>query len=230
MRALLAIAHYTTERDVTPLLRCVMGWRGAAMWGVQDFHGPCQAHVLVDLDVLVVDDGEHSMAHALPSGIAERVSVSGDPLRLPIACRRIMDERRAGYDMLAYSEHDNWPVTADFFAKTARHARAHPGEALIPNRYERIAEPPYKVYIDGENGWGAYGAMWVVTAAQWEHWRSQPHFLTFTAGPIGPLESGCAWSLLKTFACVKPPLSVLESEHYGDRYAQRSVARGLRNA
>ena len=96
---------------------------------------------------------------------------------------------------------------------------------LIPHRFERISVPPYKVYIDGENGWGAYGAMWAVTSAQWALWRTQPHFLEYTDQFAGPLESGCAWSLMQTFQCVK--VGGVEAEHIGDRYAQNSVRRGI---
>ena len=82
-----------------------------------------------------------------------------------------MDDRRFGYDLLCYSEHDNWPVDPVFFDRVFAWQRDDPGSVLIPHRYERISVPPYKVYIDGENGWGQYGAMWAVTAQQWAAWR-----------------------------------------------------------
>ena len=195
------------------------------MHGVQDFGGPCKATRTHDLDILVVDDGTHSAAEYLPTGLAERVSVDRHPLELPLACRALLDERRHGYDLLCYSEHDNWPITPNTFAQIAAMQTADPARVCIPNRFERIAAPPYKVYIDGDNGWGAYGAMWLLTSAQWSVWREQEHFLTVTNAFAGPLESGCAWSLLQTFRCEK--LAGLESEHAGERYARRSIARGV---
>lgn len=230
MRCLLAIAHYApaaTPEALATLPRCVVGWRALASWGVQDFGGPCQATQALDLDIVVVDDGRHSVAEYV-GGMAERVSVDGDPLRLPLACRALLDARRADYDLLAYSEHDNWPVTGTFFTQVAESAHAHPDQVLIPHRFERIDVPPYKVYIDGNNGWGAYGAMWCVTAAQWGRWRQQPHFVEYTDVFAGPLESGCAWSLLRTFVCTKPAdPRALESEHAGERYARRAIGRGI---
>jgi len=229
VKILLAIAHYAnshTPEAAAPLTRCLVGWRALAESGVQDFGGPCIASKAHQLDILIVDDGRYTACEYVPMGLAEVVHVAGDPLRLPLACRAAMDERRHGYDLLCYSEHDNWPITADFFARVAAYASASPTSVLIPHRFERIAQPPYKVYIDGENGHGAYGAMWAVTAAQWASWREQPHFLSYSEALAGPLESGCAWSLLQTFRCVK--VAGVESEHMGDRYAQRSVRRGLR--
>lgn len=230
MNVLLAIAHYapaSTPEAIDSLRRCVVGWRSLASWGVQDFGGPCRATQAAELDILVVDDGRHSAAEFL-GGLAERISVDGDPLQLPLMCRRALDDRRDAYDLLAYSEHDNWPVTATFFAQVAAHAHAHPDRVLIPHRFERIAEPPYKVYIDGPNGWGAYGAMWAVTLTQWRIWRQQAHFVEYTDRFAGALESGCAWSLMQTFRCEKPAdPRTLESEHIGERYARRSIARGV---
>lgn len=231
MRILLAIAHYTT--DVTPagagaLTRCLLGWRGLATWGEQDFSGPCKAIKAHDLDILVVDDGTHSAAEYLPAALAERISVDGDPLRLPLACRALLDERRADYNLIGYSEHDNWPITPSCFDQIRGRAIVEPFTVLIPHRFERIAQPPYKVYIDGENGHGAYGAMWLVTAQQWRYWRAQPHFLEYSEAFAGPLESGCAWSLLQAFHCAKTlDRGALESEHAGERYARRSVDRGV---
>lgn len=227
MNILLAIAHYAqpTPAAAAPLVRCLVGWRGLAESGVQDFGGPCIATKAHQLDILVVDDGRHTAREFVPMGMAEWASVDGDPLRLPLHCRALMDERRDGYDLLGYSEHDNWPLDPLFFDRVAAWQRDDPTRVLIPHRFERCATPPYKVYIDGDNGWGAYGAMWLVTRAQWAAWREQPHFLDYTDQFAGPLESGCAWSLMQTFDCGK--LAGLESEHAGERYAARSVARGV---
>jgi hypothetical protein len=229
VKILLAIAHYTPDStNVEPLIRCLVGWRGLATHGVQDFGGPCQATRAHDLDILVVDDGRHSAMEYVPAGLAERVSVESVPLRLPLACRAVLDEHRNGYNLIGYSEHDNWPTTASAFEQIYAHATIDPGSVLIPHRFERTTVPPYKVYIDGPNGHGEYGAMWLVTAAQWDHWRQQPHFLEYSTVFAGPLESGCAWSLLKTFRCVKTSVrGSLESEHAGERYARRSIARGV---
>lgn len=229
MKILLAIAHYTEEpANTDALIRCLVGWRGLATHGEQDFGGPCKAEQVHDLDILVIDDGRHSAMEYVPSELAERVIVDSRPLRLPMACRAELDKRSQGYDLIGYSEHDNWPVTANCFEQVYSHAAIDPTSVLIPHRFERIVEPPYKVYIDGPNGHGAYGAMWLVTADQWAHWRTQPHFLAYTEAFAGPLESGCAWSLIKTFRCVKPQRpGYLESEHIGDRYARRSVNRGV---
>lgn len=228
MNILLAIAHYASSRTpdaARPLIRCLIGWRGQAMWGTQDFGGPCQARAAHQLDILVVDDGVHTAREYVPMDLAAFVSVEGDPLKMPLHCRALLDERRADYDLIGYSEHDNWPVTPNAFDQIARHAHAQPDSVLIPHRYERVSSPPYKVYIDGENGWGDYGAMWLVTQAQWGLWRQQPHFLEYTDRLAGPLESGCAWSLMRTFRCMKR--AGLESEHIGDRYAQNSIRRGV---
>ncbi len=227
MNILLAIAHYaqSTPAAGEQLTRCLIGWRGLAETGVQDFGGPCVATRAHQLDIVVVDDGIHTVHEYVPMGLAEFAHVAGDPQRLPLVCREIMDERRHGYDLLCYSEHDNWPVTPDYFDQARAYAEATVVGVLIPDRFERIAVAPYKVYIDGENGWGDYGAMWAVTAYQWGLWRAQPHFLEYTEQFAGPLESGCAWSLLQTFRCVK--VEGLESEHIGGRYAQRSVQRGI---
>ena len=228
MNILLAIAHYAqpTPAAAELLTRCLIGWRGLAESGVQDFGGPCVATKQHQLDIIVVDDGVHTAREYVPMGLAEFVHVEGDPLRLPLVCREIMDERRQGYDLLCYSEHDNWPVTPDYFDQVYTFADISSGKGvLIPHRFERIAVPPYKVYIDGENGWGAYGAIWAVTGAQWAHWREKLHFVEYTDQFAGPLESGCAWSLMQTFRCIK--VDGLESEHIGDRYAQRSVRRGV---
>jgi hypothetical protein len=229
VRIFLAIAHYTDDpANADTLMRCLIGWRGLATHGEQDFGGPCKAEQVHDLDILVVDDGTHSAMEYVPSELAERVIVDSRPLRLPLVCRTELDKRSQGYDLIGYSEHDNWPITPDAFGIIAGHAWNMPSSVLIPHRFERIMQPPYKVYIDGPNGYGAYGAMWLVTADQWAHWRGQPHFLTYTEAFAGPLESGCAWSLTKTFHCVKPAtFGALESEHVGDRYARRSVARGV---
>lgn len=227
MNILLAIAHYTHDTtDASALIRCIVGWRGLAAWGEQDFGGPCRAEQAHRLGVLVVDDGVHSAAEYLPASLhVERISMDVAPLYLPLACRQALDERRQYYDLLGYSEHDNWPVTPSYPDQVAA---ASFDTVLIPHRFERISEPPYKVYIDGPNGWGAYGAMWLVTAAQWAHWRVQPHFLTYSEALAGPLESGCAWSLMQTFHCTKTPdRGALESEHAGERYAQRSISRGV---
>jgi hypothetical protein len=215
VKVLLAIAHYTEEpANADALIRCLVGWRGLATHGEQDFGGPCKATQVHDLDIMVIDDGRHSAMEYVPAHLAERVILIDDPLRLPLACRVALDKRSQGYDLIGYSEHDNWPITPD--------------TVLIPHRFERIAEPPYKVYVDGPNGHSAYGAMWLVTAQQWAHWRKQPHFLAYTEEFAGPLESGCAWSLTKTFHCVKPAtFGALESEHIGNRYARRSVNRGV---
>jgi hypothetical protein len=225
---LLAIAHYAQPTALRGdyLTRCLIGWRGLAESGVQDFGGPCVATKAHQLDIIVVDDGQHTAREYVPMGMAEFVSVPGDPLRLPLECRRLMDERHPGYDLLCYSEHDNWPLDPLFFDRVCAWQRDDPTHVLIPHRFERIAQPPYKVYIDGDNGWGSYGAMWAVTSAQWARWRDMPHFLEYTDRFAGPLESGCAWSLMQAFTCVK--LAGLESEHIGDRYAQNSVRRGLR--
>ena len=224
MSVLLAIAHYTTDlKTAGALTRCLIGWRGLAMSGEQDFSGPCRAVKAHDLDILVVDDGLHSAMEYVPAGLAERISVDGDPLRLPIACRAVLDERRTGYDLLGYSEHDNWPITPAFFDHVAIHATEYPDGVMVPHRFERIAQPPYKVYIDGPNGHGAYGAMWLVTTEQWRYWRAQPHFLEYSEAFAGPLESGCAWSLMQAFHCEKG----MEAEHAGERYARRSIARGV---
>jgi len=228
MNILLAIAHYTHASGAAaaePLIRCIVGWRGLAESGVQDFGGPCQATRAHQIDVLVVDDGTHSAMAFVPEGLAERAMVDGDPLRLPLACRALMDGQRARYDLLCYSEHDNWPTAPDFFARIAAAQTAEPLTVLIPHRYERVCAAPYKVYIDGDNGWGAYGALWAVTRAQWEFWRTMPHFLEYTDQFAGSLESGCAWSLLQTFTCRKD--AAFESEHGGDRYARRSISRGI---
>jgi hypothetical protein len=227
MNILLAIAHYAqpTPSAAEPLLRCLIGWRGLAESGVQDFGGPCKATKAHQLDILVVDDGVHSAAEYITGDLADRISIAGDPLRLPLECRRLMDEARGGYDLLCYSEHDNWPLDPMFFDRVFAWQSGFPDQVLIPHRYERISVPPYKVYIDGDNGWGAYGAMWAVTAQQWAAWRVLGHFLEYTDQFAGPLESGCAWSLMQTFNCVK--LQGLESEHVGDRYAQNSIRRGL---
>lgn len=229
MNILLAIAHYTTDpTDAAALTRCLVGWRGLAMWGEQDFGGPCKAVKAHDLDILVVDDGRHSAMEYVPAELAERISVAGDPLRLPLACRALLNERCAGYDMLAYSEHDNWLVTPSGFDQICGRATVEPFTVLIPHRLERIAVPPYKVYIDGPNGHGDYGAMWLLTAGQWRYWRDQPHFLEYSEAFAGPLESGCAWSLMQAFHCAKTPdRGALESEHAGERYARRSVDRGV---
>ncbi len=229
MRILLAIAHYSTDpADADTLIRCLIGWRGLATWGEQDFSGPCRATRAHDLDILVVDDGRHSAMDNVPAGLAERVSVAGDRLRLPIACREQLDARAEGYDLIGYSEHDNWPITPAFFDHVAIHATTYPERVMIPHRFERIAGPPYKVYIDGENGHGDYGAMWLVSAAQWAYWRMQPHFLEYSEAFAGPLESGCAWSLMQAFHCTKTPdRGALEAEHAGERYARRSVDRGV---
>lgn len=229
MNILLAIAHYaheSTPEAAAPLIRCIVGWRGLATWGEQDFGGPCRAEKAHTLRILVVDDGVNSAAEYLPASLhVERVSVGAAPLHLPLACRQALDERRQGYDLIGYSEHDNWPITPSYFDQVAM---APLDTVLIPHRFERINQPPYKVYIDGENGWGAYGAMWLVTAPQWAHWREQSHFLTYSEALAGPLESGCAWSLLQTFRCYKPLLyGALESEHAGERYAARSISRGV---
>jgi hypothetical protein len=229
MNILLAIAHYAasnTPAAAEPLTRCLIGWRGLAESGVQDFGGPCIATKSHQLDIIVVDDGIHTAReYVLDMGLAEFVSVEGDPRWLPLVCRQVMDERYPGYDLLCYSEHDNWPIVSDFFDRVQDWQSVYVDEVLIPNRFERIAQPPYKVYIDGDNGWGDYGAMWCVTARQWAAWRTQSHFLEYTDAFAGPLESGCAWSLMQTFHCVK--LDGLESEHIGDRYAQNSVRRGI---
>jgi hypothetical protein len=228
VRVLLAIAHYAqpTIEAAERLTRCLIGWRGLAESGVQDFGGPCLATRAHQLDILVVDDGQHTAREYVPMGLAAFASVDGDSKRLPLECRRLLDERRQGYDLLGYSEHDNWPTAPDFFARVHAAQTDIPSTVLIPHRFERIAEPPYKVYIDGENGWGAYGAMWAVTAAQWAHWRELSHFLEYADQFAGPLESGCAWSLMQAFRCEK--VEGLESEHAGERYARRSVGRGLR--
>ncbi len=227
MNILLTIAHHAlgTPAAAERLTRCLVGWRGLAESGVQDFGGPCIATRQHQLDILVVDDGQHTAREYVPIGLAKFVSVAGDPLRLPLACRALIDERRAGYDLLCYSEHDNWPVTPGYFTQASAWAKNTTNGVLIPHRFERISVPPYKVYIDGANGWGSYGAMWAVTAAQWARWREMPHFLEHTDQLAGPLESGCAWSLMQTFQCVK--VDGVESEHIGDRYAQRAIARGL---
>ena len=175
-----------------------------------------------------MDDGQHTAREYVAPGLAEFVSIAGDPLHLPLACRALLDDRHAAYDLLAYSEHDNWPVTGAFFPLVVAHAAADPGRVLIPHRYERIDAPPYKVYIDGDNGWGAYGALWCLTLTQWRIWRQQPHFLEYTDQFAGALESGCAWSLMQTFHCEKPAdPRTLESEHLGDRYARRAISRGV---
>lgn len=231
MRILLAIAHYANEctpEAAAPLIRCLVGWRGMASWGVQDFGGPCWATLAHTLSILVVDDGVHSAMEYVPAALAERVIVHDPALHLPLACRRVLDERRRNHDMLCYSEHDNWPITEGFLDRIAAYAAVNPGNVLIPHRYERIATPPYKVYIDGENGYGPYGAMWAVTSAQWGHWRQVSHFTAYSEAFAGPLESGCAWSLMQTFQCVKPErYGDLESEHAGERYAARAIARGV---
>ena len=226
MNILLSIAHHAAATALRGeyLTRCLVGWRGLAESGIQDFGGPCQATKQHRLDIMVVDDGIHTAREYVPMGLCDWAHVPGDPLRLPLECRKLMDARRQGYDLLCYSEHDNWPVTSDYFDQAQDHATITSG-VLIPHRFERIDRPPYKVYIDGENGWGNYGAMWAVTAAQWTHWREQPHFVEYTDQFAGPLESGCAWSLMQTFQCVK--VDGVESEHIGDRYAQRSVGRGV---
>lgn len=227
MKILLAIAHYATESTpeaAAPLIRCIVGWRGLATHGEQDFGGPCRAKKLHELHILVVDDGQHSAAEYLPDGLfVERISLDVAPLHLPLACRQVLSERQIGYDLIGYSEHDNWPITPSFFDQVAIHATEYPESVMIPHRFERITEPPYKVYIDGPNGHGEYGAMWLVTAAQWNYWRTRPHFLTYSEAFAGPLESGCAWSLTQTFQCVKG----MEAEHAGDRYARRSISRGV---
>ncbi len=228
MNILLAIAHHSNPTAVRAdhLTRCLVGWRGLAESGVQDFGGPCIATKAHQLDIVVVDDGIHTAREYVPIGLAEFAHVAGDPKRLPLVCRSLMDERRHGYDLLCYSEHDNWPVTGNYFQRAFAVAEWTDGKhVIIPHRFERIAQPPYKVYIDGKNGWGEYGAMWGVTAGQWEYWREKPHFLEYTEQFAGPLESGCAWSLMQTFNCVK--VEGLESEHIGARYAQRSIGRGI---
>lgn len=232
MKILLAIAHYAhecTPEAAAPLIRCIVGWRGVATHGDQDFGGPCRAKKLHELHILVVDDGQHSAAEYLPNGLSvERISLDVAPLHLPLVCRQVLDDRRAGYDLIGYSEHDNWPVTPSTFDQIRGRALTHPYQVLIPHRFERISVPPYKVYIDGPNGHGEYGAMWLVTAAQWNYWRQQSHFLTYSEVFAGPLESGCAWSLTQAFHCAKTPdRGALESEHAGDRYARRSISRGV---
>ena len=226
MNILLTIAHHAAPTALRGeyLTRCLVGWRGLAESGVQDFGGPCVATSRHQLDIMIVDDGIHTAHEYVPMGLCDWAHVTGDPLRLPLECRKLMDAQRFGYDLLCYSEHDNWPVTPDYFDQAQDHATMTNG-VLIPHRFERIDRPPYKVYIDGNNGWGNYGAMWAVTQAQWAHWRKQPHFVEYTDQFAGPLESGCAWSLMQTFQCVK--VEGLESEHIGDRYAQRSVSRGV---
>jgi len=224
---LLAIAHYAqpTPEAAANLTRCLVGWRGLAESGVQDFGGPCIATKAHQLDIVVVDDGIHTACEYVPIGLCDWAHVDGDPLRLPLECRRLMDDRRFGYDLLCYSEHDNWPLDPVFFERVYSWQAGFADQVLIPHRFERTQQPPYKVYIDGANGWGAYGAMWAVTSAQWAYWRQQSHFLEYTDQFAGPLESGCAWSLMQAFDCVK--LAGFESEHIGDRYARRSVTRGL---
>lgn len=227
MNILLSIAHHAQPAPSAGehLTRCLIGWRGLAESGVQDFGGPCIATKRHQLDIIVVDDGVHTAREYVPMGLAEFVSVADDPLRLPLNCRTLLDGLYDDYDLLCYSEHDNWPLDSIFFERVFAWQRDHPERVLIPNRFERFAQPPYKIYIDGANGWGAYGAMWAVTAAQWAHWREQSHFLEYTDQFAGPLESGCAWSLMQTFECIK--VEGLESEHIGDRYAQRSISRGI---
>lgn len=232
MNILLTIAHYTPHTydklayAAESLTRCLIGWRGLAESGVQDFGGPCVATKRHQLDIIVVDDSVHTAREYVPIGLCDWAHETGDPLRLPLVCRALMDDRRMDYDLLCYAEHDNWPTYPDYFHRARAIAEWTDGKnVLIPHRFERIAQPPYKVYIDGENGWGDYGAMWCVTAVQWAHWRQQTHFLEYTDAFAGPLESGCAWSLMQTFQCVK--VDGVESEHIGDRYAQRSVGRGL---
>ena len=228
MNILLTIAHHAapTLDAAERLTRCLVGWRGLAESGVQDFGGPCIATRVHQLDVLVVDDGIHTAHAYVPQGLATFLHAPGDPLRLPLACREAIDDNYAIYDLLCYSEHDNWPTYPEYFYRANAIAEWTEGKhVLIPHRFERIAAPPYKVYIDGENGWGHYGAMWCVTAQQWAHWRQQSHFLEYTDAFAGPLESGCAWSLMQTFQCVK--VAGVEAEHIGDRYARRSISRGL---
>ena len=104
--------HYANEAY---LERCIVGWRGLAESGVQDFGGPCIATKAHQLDVMVVDDGVHSAmeymhgAHGRPHHHSRQSAAAAAGMS-----PADLDDSPC-YDLLCYSEHDNWPVYRGFF-------------------------------------------------------------------------------------------------------------------
>lgn len=229
---LLTIAHYCTPGDPAAAFRLsqtIRGWGALCTSGTQVFHTPGRVHSRDAYEVVVLTDGtHHSLGEVAGWPSVRHVAYPGDPLDLPVRCREFAFNA-GGFELYAYSEHDNWPVTPEYLEALQWHAEVT-GGVYLPHRYELAPPPIHKVYIDGpEQGQGQnpHSAMWVVTAGQRDHWRAQPWALERGDWAPGPLESGCTWSLMRTFEITKPAdPCVCEAIHLGDRYAVQAHRRG----
>jgi len=232
MSLLLAIAHYCAPNDRAAAERLsltVRGWGALCSAGTQVFHVPGRRHADDAYEVLIVTDyHHHSLGDLADWPNVRHVRYDGDPLDLPVRARGALFAA-GGFDLYAYSEHDNWPVTPTYLRMATLHA-TQTGGVLLPHRYELAPPPVHKVYIDGPEHGGPdnpHSALWVITQAQRDHWRDQPWAMERGDWAPGPLESGCTWSLMRTFTLHKPSdPTACEALHLGDRYATQAHKRG----
>lgn len=231
MSLLLTIAHYCAPGDPDAAWRLdqtIRGWGALCTSGMQVFHTPGVVHSRATFEAIIVTDGvHHSLERVAAWPNVRHVAYPGDPLDLPVRCREFAFNA-GGFELYAYSEHDNWPVTPGYLTMARAYAYAS-GGVLLPHRYELAPPPIHKVYIDGPAGPdpNPHSAMWVVTTGQRDHWRAQPWALDRGDWAPGPLESGCTWSLMRTFPIYKPhDPATCEAIHLGDRYATQAHKRG----
>lgn len=210
--------------------------------------------------VLCTTGGLHLLDDlAIPGGWYEVHRSATSPMLVGFECHSVMRDLLGSYDFYCYLEDDivmSDPAVidkVDWFTRTFGQCNV-----LAPHRYEVVGE---KLYVDGDIplAWtrdlqdisvaptlhgrafgrrvtfhrplNPHSGTFFLTAAQLEHWVSQPYFLDRDSRFVGPLESSANTGIIRTFRLYKPApacASFFEVEHRDtkwSRWAQENCRR-----